>query len=294
MLQQGRADAAEAMLKNALDSKPGPAAVDVAEANNLLCRVYYSEGRWSDALAACKQSVAAEPANANYHLWLGRAFGEQAEHVTLVKAYQLGKQVRTEFETAVRLAPENPAALRDLGEFYVAAPAILGGGIGKARAIASRLAPLDPEGQHWLLALIAEAAKDYTTAEAELRAGISVAKDPAEAWMELASFYQRRGLLDAMEQSIQQGAAADKQNTSALVDGASLLLRTGRSTDLAISFLQRYLAGGHLSEDAPAFAVHARLADALRRKGDDAAAAAESAAAKNLAHSYQPGSYRGH
>jgi hypothetical protein len=294
LLEQGRADAAETQLKNVLAAKSAPGPIESAEANNLLCRVYYSEDLWNEAAAACQTAVTNDPNNAIYHLWLGRALGEQAEHATLVKAYQLAKQVRAEFETAVRLSPQDEAALRDLGEFYVDAPAIVGGSIAKAKGIASRLAPLDAEGHHWLLALIAEEAKDYKTAEAELQAGVREAIDPSGAWMELASFYQRRGLLDAMEQAVERGAAADKTNSAALVDGASLLLRAGRDTDLAISLLRRYLVGGHLSEDAPAFVAHAKLADALRRKGDAAGAATELAAAKELARGYEPGSYRGH
>jgi tetratricopeptide (TPR) repeat protein len=292
LLQQGRADAAEAILKDVLASKPVNA--EAAAANNLLCRVYYAEEKWNEAAAACNLAVAGDGGNGVYHLWLGRALGEQAEHATLVKAYQLGKQVRSEFEAAVRLAPENAVALRDLGEFYVDAPVILGGGVGKAKAIAGRLGPLDAEGKHWLLALIAEQAMDYKGAEAELQAGVREAKNPAAAWMELASFYQRRGLLDAMCQAVEHGAAADKTNSSALVDGASLLLKAGRNTDLAIALLRRYLGGGHLSEDAPAFVAQAKLADALRRNGDAAGAAHEVAAARALARGYEPGSYRGH
>jgi tetratricopeptide (TPR) repeat protein len=294
LLEQGRADAAEILLKNFLTAKSTDVQTISAEANNLLCRVYYSEDRWNEAATACQAAVTIDPNSSAYHLWLGRAQGGQAEHATLVKAYQLAKRVRTEFETAVRLAPQDPAALRDLGEFYVDAPTIVGGGIGKARGVAAKLAPLDAEGHHWMLALITEEAKDYKTAEAELQAGVREAKDPSGAWMELASFYQRRGLLDAMEQAVQQGAAGDKVNSAALVDGASLLLRAGRNTDLAISLLRRYLDGGHLSEDAPAFVAHAKLADALRRKGDASGAAAELTAAKELAHGYEPGSYRGH
>jgi hypothetical protein len=58
--------------------------------------------------------------------------------------------------------------------------------------------------------------------------------------------------------------------------------------------LRRYLGGGHLSEEAPAFVAHGKLADALRSRGDVVGAAAELAAAKELARGYEPGSYRGH
>ena len=44
----------------------------------------------------------------------------------------------------VTLDETNARAMRDLLEFYVEAPAILGGGLGKARQLAKRLLALDP------------------------------------------------------------------------------------------------------------------------------------------------------
>jgi tetratricopeptide (TPR) repeat protein len=280
-LQQGRVDAALAEATTAIAQNPkdpGP--------HFLICRARYHLEQWPAAADACRQAIALDGQDARYHLWLGRALGEQAERASLLTAYSLARQLRVEFETAARLSPRNADVLSDLGEFYAEAPGILGGGADKARAIATQLGQVDPVASHWLQAEIARSRKDYDLAERELHLAIETSTTPAQAWMNLASFYRDRKRLEEMETAVKAGAAADSQSSSALVDGANTLLRAGRNTPLAIDLLQRYLRGGHLSEDAPAFAVHARLAQALEQQGDTAGAAKERLAMRALAQEY--------
>ena len=280
-LQQGRVDAALAEAAQVLELNPKDAA-----AHFLVCRARYHLEQWQAAVDACRSAIAIAPQQGDFHLWLGRAVGEQAERAILLTAYQLGKQVRTEFETAAALSPKDEATLSDLGEFYVDAPRILGGGLDKARGIATRLGDIDPGQSHWLQAEIAGERKDYDLAERELKIAVETSKNPAQAWMNLASFYRGRKKLDEMENAVKLGAAADTQSTSTLVDGANSLLRADRNTAFAIELLQRYLAGGHLSEDAPAFVIHVKLAQALEKQGDAAGAAKGRAAAHALARDY--------
>jgi predicted Zn-dependent protease len=68
------------------------------------------------------------------------------------------------------------------------------------------------------------------------------------------------------------------------MDGASLLLRTGRNQALAVSFLRRYLAAP--VEEGPAFKAHDMLGQLLERQGDAKAAAEEYRAALALSHNY--------
>ena len=53
-------------------------------------------------------------------------------------------KARRSFETAVALNEANALAIRDLLEFYVMAPAIIGGGMDKAKLLAKRLVALNP------------------------------------------------------------------------------------------------------------------------------------------------------
>jgi tetratricopeptide (TPR) repeat protein len=282
---RGQADNALRLLDEALRLNAGNAA-----AWNLQCRIYLAEARWEDAISSCQHAVQIDSGNSQYHLWLGRAYGEKASRASLVTAYQMAKLTRIEFETAVSLDGQNREALSDLGQYYVEAPRFLGGGYGKAETLVARLNGIDPARADSLRARMAEAKKNYAGAEQNWRARIAASQSSpeseAQAWMDLGSFYRRRGQWDQMLAALKSGAAADPNHGPTLVDGASTLMEAGREPELAIQWLREYLNGNALSETAPAFAVHAELGDLLKKQGDMLAANQEFAAAHALSANY--------
>lgn len=281
-LNLGRADAALQRLDTALTQDPND-----AEAHNLRCRVYYQEEQWDQAIADCEAAVKLDSSNSNDHLWLGRAYGQKASHVSLVAGYKLARKVAAEFEQAVQLDPHNAEALADLGEFDVNAPAVVGGGLNRAQAVEQQLQGVNPADALTLAARIAEAKKDYATAEADYKAAVSQSSDPADAWMDLAAFYQRRGRIGDMAAAAHTGAFLDRRHGVALVDGATTLARSGQEPQTAIRWLQEYLDSHAQSEDAPVFAVHAQLAKLLQDQGNAQAAQEQIAAAHALASGYR-------
>jgi len=281
-LNFGRADDALQRLNATLAQSPSD-----AQAHNYRCRVYYQEQQWDPAIADCEAAVRLEPGNSNYHLWLGRAYGLKAQHVSMMSGYKLAHKVAAEFQQAVQLDPRNAAALEDLGEFDTKAPGVAGGGVGHASNLVAQLQALDPAAALQLEAQIAENHKDYKSAEADLRTALTQSADPAAAWMELASFYRSRGRMDDMVAAVHNGAALDTRHTAALVDGADDLAAAGREPQVAVQYLQEYLASHAQSEDAPAFTVHAQLAKLLSEQGNGGAAEQQIAAAHALASGYR-------
>jgi tetratricopeptide (TPR) repeat protein len=281
----GRADDALRMLDAALHQNAGDAA-----AWNLQCRIYLAQGRIENAISSCQRAVQITPSSSDYHVWLGRAYGEKARHSHLMAAYKIAKLVHSEFETAVSLDGHNRDALSDLGQYYVEAPAMLGGSHAKAQDIAQRLDAIDPARADELRACMAEAKKDYPTAEQDWRAKITASQSSADAaahaWMDLGSFYRRRGRWSEMLAALKSGAAADSSHGPALVDGATTLIQAGREPKLAEQWLHEYLDGNALSDTAPAFAVHVELGDLLKKQGDVQGANREFADAHALSASY--------
>ncbi|MFT4111441.1 tetratricopeptide repeat protein [Silvibacterium sp.] len=282
-LNRGQADRALSILNDDLQQNPTDAL-----ALNLRCRVYYAEERWDEAIGDCAQAVRLSPQNSNFHLWLGRAYGEKASRVNFVTAYKIAKLTREEFEAAASLDPHNGEALSDVGQFYIEAPAVLGGGASKAQAVAQQLQAYAPIRAHELLARIAEQKKDYGTAEQEFRQRVTLAADltPADAaqtWMDLGSFYRRRAQWDQMESALLSGASKATDHGPALVDGASTLIETKRHPELATQWMQQYLSGSSLSEDAPAFVVLDKLGSLYRSQGDTVQAEKSYTAARALA-----------
>jgi Flp pilus assembly protein TadD len=218
-------------------------------------------------------------------LWLGRIYGEKADRAGFLKAAGLAKKVRTEFERAVEFDPNSWEAHTDLGEFYLEAPGIVGGGQDKARAQADLLLPLNPGMAHWVRARIAQKNKDADAAEQEYRIAIDVSNGGARAWVNLAGFYRHTNRLDEMDRALLTMESRPLDRPAALMDAAGMLFRTGRSYPLAIRLVRRYLASPTV-EEWPAFKAHNLLGELLEKQGDRPAAAAEFRSALALAHTF--------
>lgn len=281
LLAEGRMDDAVVSLHSRISGAPKD-----AESYNLLCRAYFALADWDRGIAACEKAVSLDPGNAQYHLWLGRVYGEKADHSHFLTAAGLAKKVRSEFETAVRLNPNNAEARTDLAEFYLEAPGIVGGGRDKAEAQAEKIAPLDPVRAGWVKARLAEKNNDLIGAENDYRAAIAASHGSALAWRNLAYFYRQSGRLDAMEDAIRHASAAPMDQPEVLMEGANMLLRTKRDLPQAIQLLRRYLSSSLTVEAAPAFKAHYLLGTALEQQGNKAAAAQEYRASLALAKSF--------
>ncbi len=183
LLQQGRVDDASTILKATLTTQPQD-----DRARQLLCRVYYAQDMADDAVRECEAATSYAPSESDHHVWLGRAYGQKASQANPLSAFVIAKKVRVAFERAVELNPASVQAMSDLGQFYVEAPAIVGGGLDKADAIAIRMRPLSAARAHRLMGMIANKKKDIATAEAEFQAAVAAGRAP-EAYVDLGSFY---------------------------------------------------------------------------------------------------------
>jgi tetratricopeptide (TPR) repeat protein len=280
LLSAGQADQAMAVLQAKIKANPND-----AESHNLLCRVYFALNEWDRAIGFCESAVSLQPQNGRYHLWLGRAYGEKADSSNFIAAAGLVGKVRGEFETAVRLGPDDVAARTDLAEFYLEAPGIAGGGQDKAVAQAQTLEKLDPAGAQWVIGRIAEKNHDKVTAEREYRSAIEGTHGSAIAWLNLAFFYRRIHRYSEMEDAINHASAAEMNHPEVLVEAAETLIRAGRNFPGAAQLLQRYLSSSTV-EAAPAFKAHYLLGTVLEKQGDRHDAAQEYRAALSMARDF--------
>lgn len=277
LLEQGHADEAISEFQGITVKSPNE-----AEAFNLLCRAYFQIGDWDRGISACERATKLEPDNGLYHLWLGRVYGEKADSASFLTAAGLAKKVRTEFETAVRLAPNNADARSDLAEFYLEAPGIVGGGKDKALQQAEALAKLDSARADWIRGRISEKSGDLATAEKQYRAAIQDSHGGAHAWFNLALYYWHRQDLDNMQRTLYHAVAAPLDRPEVVMESAELLIRGGRDFPSAVQWLRRYL-NGPMVEEAPAFKAHYLLGTVLEKQGDKDAAAEQYRAALALA-----------
>jgi tetratricopeptide (TPR) repeat protein len=255
---------------------------------NLLSRAYYAVEQWDNAVKNGERAVSLGPDNAIYHLWLGREYGEKASASNPLSAASLARKTKNEFETAVKLDPANVQANADLAEYYTEAPSIMGGGVDKAREQATQVAKYDQATSHWILAIIAEKDKRYPDAENELRQAITVARNPAQYWMNLASFFRRRSRFDDMQNAMAQAIAQPNKSAEVYYNAASELYQSGRDLPNAVQYLKTYLASNAMVEDAPAFRAHYLLGQLYEKMGNKSGAVAEYKASHALASGFAP------
>jgi tetratricopeptide (TPR) repeat protein len=201
--RSGRFREASAALQDALRQDPENASFQL-----LLARCYYQLRDWDRAALHAESAEKLEPQNPEAHLWLGQIYGRKAEES---RSFRLAVRTREEFERAVSLAPSNVDARRDLMEFYLDAPWILGGSKNKAKRQVEAIAALDP-----VAGILAQAHFDDETgqvpeAEAEFRRVIDLKPGQVGPYLEVADFFESRQDVAGMAKAV---TAARKVNAS--------------------------------------------------------------------------------
>ena len=278
----GNADAAIGQTQQILATTPRS-----AEAHALLCHLHGSLDQFDAAIRECEAARDLQPSSSGYVLQLARAYGARADHAGAFTGMRMVGKIRDNFELAAQLDPKSVEALSDLGEFYVEAPGVVGGGVDKARSVVARLEPLSPARAHRLAGMIAAHTGDTATAEREFAQELSDAHAP-EAYVDLANFYRKRKMFDEAAQNAVLAMQKDTKHGPDTVDAARILIDMKRNYAEAQKGLREYLATSQASMVTPAARVHTLLGQALAATGDNAGAQQQYAAALSVAHDYAP------
>jgi tetratricopeptide (TPR) repeat protein len=229
----------------------GAIPVKDAEVHALTGRNYYMLGDFKRASEALERACNAEPSNADYALWLGRAYGRRAETSGPFTAAGWAFKARQYFEIAARLNPRDLDALSDLFEYYLEAPGILGGGVDKAQAVAGQMAGVDASEGYWAMYKLAERRKDYSRAEEQLRRAVEAAPRSVGKFIELARFLAKEGRYQEAERSFERAEKIAPNSPRLMYARADLYISTGRNLEEARALLERYLNAALTPEDPP-------------------------------------------
>jgi tetratricopeptide (TPR) repeat protein len=249
-----------------------PASAHCGPARIWLGRSFLKLRRWNDAVDQMEEAVKEGPDSSEAHLWLGRAYGMKAADSFFLTALGLAKKVAREFETAIRLNPENVDARFDLLEFCIEAPSMVGGGKDKALDQAEAIAQLNKRLGYTARAQIAEHDKDWQTSEGELRQAVADFPDDPGAYADLAAFLFRRGGFQGAASVSARALALRPEYPAVQLTLAASEIRQGKKTAEAEEIL-RGLAVGPLVYGDPSFEeVYYWLGEALLDQGQKAEA----------------------
>jgi tetratricopeptide (TPR) repeat protein len=240
----GNYSAAITTLQSAVTQNPNS-----AEAYHWLGRTYYEIRDYDNAIAAAEKSVALDPKNSVYHQWLGRIYGGKADRD---RSFSYARKVKKEFEESVQLNPQNVAARRDLEEYDLQAPWVVGGNKDEAKAQVEAITALDPIAGHLARGVYdLDAAKKSDLAEKEYREVLAARPAKIDPYLEVIAFFQQQNKPADMETAIEAAAlVAPNDLRLGYWRGAALTLANSNLAD-AEKYLKAYLASTPERSDWP-------------------------------------------
>ncbi len=158
----------------------------------LLAKSYLELQQHDAAIKSAEKAVAIEAQNSIYHEWLGRAYGEKADHAGWFSAISLAKKTRREFEAAVQLDARNFSARQALIEFDCSAPGLVGGGEDKAVPQIKQLAEMDAAEGHYAAGNCRRQKKDFAAADEEFAKALEGDPKSAELIFDIGDYAVKR------------------------------------------------------------------------------------------------------
>lgn len=224
-----------------------------AEAFYWLGRCYYEIRDFDNAIAHAEKSVALQPQNSVYQDFLGRAYGGKADRE---KSFFTARKVKKQFEQAVRLDPSNIPARRDLQEFCMEAPWIVGGNSEQARAQVDAITQIDPlQGHLARAAFDVESLKRLDLAEKEYIEVLEAKPSTSDPYFEVASFFQSENKPGEMKSAVEAAALVNPNDPRLAFYRAVGIILAGTDLGRAEEYLKSYLASTPDRSDWPPHAA---------------------------------------
>lgn len=115
---------------------------DYGTAQYYLGKIAYDKKEYDDAVDYFKAATEKSPANSEYFNWLGDAYSGVGSESGIFTQMSVGPKALRAWEKAARLNPKIINARVSLVDSYIVAPEFMGGGEGKAKAVAEEVLPL--------------------------------------------------------------------------------------------------------------------------------------------------------
>lgn len=216
-----------------------------------LARSYFELSDFDDAVVYAERAVKLQPADSEYHQWLGRAYAFKARRV---HSFLLARKGREEFIEAVRLNSRNILARGDLMNFYLEAPWIVGGSKEKAWQEAETIAALDKVEGHLARAAYWRSVHQPDRAEAEYHRVLDLKPQRIEPYLEVADFDEEREDAQRMKEVVAAASGVSPGDRRLIYyRGVACVLAGARLLE-AEHFLKSYLATVPPRSDFPSHA----------------------------------------
>ena len=289
-----------------------------ANSNFLWSQICNALGDRTSPPGLAEKALRLDGSVARYHRQVAEVQGVMAQRSNVFQQVGQARRFRKEIETALELDPRDVQARRDLVEFYLVAPGILGGDAKKAEVEVQQIAAIDraegflaqariaelrkdyvragallhgaaalrPPSYRALMALadfsLASAHRDEAAAEAAARAALAIDAGRAGAYSILASIYAGRPVWAELEAVLTAAAKEVPDDLAPYYRAAERLIRDGRDPARSERYLRIYLTQETEGNEPTLADARWQLGLALRAQGQEASALAEWKAAVRL------------
>jgi len=170
-----------------------------------LTKSHLEAKQYDEAVKSGEKAVSIDAKNSVYHQWLGEAYGQKADHASMLSAYPLARKTQKEFETAVQLDEHNYDAAQDLVEYDCTAPGMVGGGADKAQPLIQKLLTLDAAEGHFAAGVCKAVKKDLPAADIEYAKALEGKPKSADRVYDIGDYFVQRGQSDKLLEVAAQG-----------------------------------------------------------------------------------------
>jgi tetratricopeptide (TPR) repeat protein len=229
-----------------------------------------------------------DPQNSTYFLWLGRAYGREAQNANVLRQPGLAKKTRNAWERAIQLDADNLDARSDLIQYYVQAPGFLGGSTTKAFEQAEEIRKRNALRGYLELGALHEREKKLPEAEKAYLAAAKEKSDRHVGEYRLGLFYQNTGAFDKAFDVFESMIATNPSEFGALFQIGKTGAMSGQRLDRATAALEAYLQTTPGRNDPSLAAAHWRLGMVHEKRQDRQRAKAEYETALRLDPTFKP------
>jgi tetratricopeptide (TPR) repeat protein len=235
----------------------------------LLAKSFLELQEYDAAIKSTEKAVVLDPQNSIYHEWLGKAYGEKADHAGWFSAMSLAKKARKEFQTAVELDEKNYSARQALIEFDCSAPGIVGGGEDKAQPHIKALLAMDAAEGHYAAGNCRRQKKDFAAADEEFKKALESQPKSANLIYDIGDYGVKRGQPERLMAVAETGErVAPNDPRGKFYRGVGLVLK-GEKPEEAERLLQEYAKKGPKRSGYPSrAAAHVWLGRLYESKND--------------------------
>lgn len=213
-----------------------------------LGRCYYEIRDYSNAVSELEKATQLDPNSSPYHDWLGRGYGELAARQ---KSFLLARRVKKEFQAAVQSDGSNLDARRDLEEYLLQAPWIVGGSKDDALVQVDAIAQVSPVDGHLAKADYEAALGKPDLTVVEYNAALALKPQSIEPYLEIANYYGLHEEGPQFTEMVEQAAqVSPKDPRLPFYRGVGLIL-TGSNFPQAEEDLKAYIASSPERSDWP-------------------------------------------